>query len=335
MSKLAELCAPRDGSPNSGKYSIGTITAEPGDRVRGGVPIATGANGGLIEIPVEVVHGEHAGPVIAVGAGVHGDEYDSMQAVRLMLAELDPATLHGTFVGMPCVNTHAFAAASRVSGLDHQNFNRIFPGDSEGTVSQRMAATFVTDVVPNADVFLDLHTGGQYGEITPLAVVQRGHEDIARELGMASGNPILWKGGAWGGTARSAFLAEGKPAVTLEAGGGTFRADVAEHHLGSIRNVLKHLRMIDGQSVLRESYSAVNATFARASSGGFYLGLAEPGEKCKEGDEIALIIDHFGEVRERVLAPVDGVVLWVRRLRTVNPGEETVIFGPIEETVTP
>lgn len=335
MSKLQELKAPRDGSANEGDYSLGSVTVAPGARARGAVPVSSSANGEAIEMPVEVVRGAYAGPVIAVAAGVHGDEYDSMQAVREALSELDPATLHGTFVGLPCLNTHAFAAATRVSGIDHANFNRIFPGDAEGTISQRHAATFIEQIVPAADIFIDLHTGGQFGEITPLAVVQRGHEDIVLELGMAAGHRVLWKGGAWGGTARSAFLAEGKPAVTLEAGGGTFTAAAVECHLDSIRNILRHLAMIDGESVLNSEYPAVNATFARASEGGFYLTDVLPGDDCKKGDEIAVIVDHFGEVRERVLAPVDGIVLWVRRLRTINPGEETVIFGPIEETLVP
>lgn len=335
MSKLQELSAPRDGSVNEGDYSLGTVIVAPGHRDRGVVPVATGPNGDPIEMPVEVVRGAFAGPVIAVAAGVHGDEYDSMQAVRQMLAELDPATTHGTFVGLPCINTHAFAAATRVSGIDHANFNRIFPGDAEGTVSQRHAVAFIDQIVPAADIFIDLHTGGQFGEITPLAVVQRGYEDIVLELGMAAGHRVLWKGGAWGGTARSAFLAEGKPAVTLEAGGGTFTEAAVALHLDSIRNILRHLGMIDGDSVLNDEYPAVNATFARASVGGFYLTGVQPGDDCKQGDEIATIVDHFGEVRERVLAPIDGIVLWVRRLRTINPGEETVIFGPIEETLVP
>jgi len=335
MSTLTKLKAPRTGELTTSSYSIGTVTLEPGTRATGDIPVAVGANGEAITIPLHVVHGKYQGPIIAVGAGIHGDEYDSMQAVRDALETLDPATLHGTFVGMPCLNIAAFAAATRISGLDHLNFNRIFPGDPDGSISMRLASTFITEVVPFADIFIDLHTGGTFGEITPLVVVQRGHEDIATELGMASGNPVIWKGGAWGGTARSAFLAVGKPAVTLEAGGGTYKGAVVKHHYNSIMNILRHLDMIDGESVLHDNYPAVNATFARASAGGFYIEKVEPGDRCKAGDEIAVIVDHLGEVRERVTAPGDGIVLWIRRLRTVNPGEETMIFGPVEETLAP
>lgn len=335
MSTLTDLRAPRDGEVQSKPYTIGQVTAEPGTTARGGIFCATAANGEPVEIPVIVVHGAHPGPVLAVGAGIHGDEYDSQQAVRELAAATDPATLHGTLVAMPCINTSAFAAATRESGVDHLNFNRIFPGDREGSLSMRLATTFIDEVVPVTDVFVDLHTGGQFGDITALAVVQRGHEEIARELGMAAGHPIIWKGGNWAGTARSSFLAAGKPAVTLETGGGTFRREVVARHYDSLVNIMRYLHMTDGEAVLRDSYEAVNATFARASAGGFYLEAAQPGDVVTEGTELATIVDHFGEVRERVLAPADGVVLWMRKIRTINPGEETVIFGPVEETIVP
>jgi len=334
-SKLSELRAARDGAIATESFSIGNVTVIPGSTATGAIFCAIDVNGAPVEIPVAVVHGKFPGPVLAVGAGIHGDEYDSQQAVRNAVAQTNPDTLHGTLVAMPCINTAAFAAATRVSGIDHLNFNRIFPGDAEGSISMRLATTFIDEVIPRIDAFIDLHTGGNFGDITPLAVVQRGHEDIAMELGMAAGHPVIWKGGAWAGTARSSVLAAGKPAVTLEVGGGTYRPAVVEAHLGAITNIMRHLGMIDGDSVLRESYEAVNATFARASAGGFYLEKVAPGDFCKAGDVIAEIVDHLGEVRETVIAPEDGLVLWIRRLRTVNPGEETVIFGPIEETLVP
>ena len=130
-------------------------------------------------IPLIVVNGTEHGPVLCVDAGVHGDEYDGQEAIRRVLAETDPASLRGTLVGIPCMNTPAFEAAARTSGLDHLNLNRIFPGDAEGSYSLRLAATFVEQVVPVIDALVDLHTGGTFGEIAPLIIVQGGYEDLA------------------------------------------------------------------------------------------------------------------------------------------------------------
>src|SRR5699024_10519340 len=128
-----------------------------------------------------------------VDAGVHGDEYEGQEAVRRVVIGTRPDELRGTLVGIPCMNMPAFEAASRVSGLDHANLNRIFPGDAAGTYSGRLAATFVERVVPAVDALVDLHTGGTFGEIVPLTIVQRGHEELAGGIGFAAGHEFIWK----------------------------------------------------------------------------------------------------------------------------------------------
>ena len=316
-------------------YSIGPLTVAPGERAQGLIPVGTSTYGVQLGIPLIVVNGSRPGPVLCVDAGVHGDEYDGQEAVRRVLAETDPITLRGTLVGIPCMNTPAFEAAARSSGLDHLNLNRIFPGDPEGSYSLRLAATFVEQVVPAIDVLVDLHTGGTFGEIAPLAIVQGGYEDLAKDIGLAAGHQLVWKGGKWGGTVRHPTLAAGKPAITIEAGGGTYRESTVELHINSVRNIMRQLGMTDGAPELRDSYTAVTGTFARSAAGGFFVGHAEPGENCKQGDLIGHVVDHYGNTLEEVRAPQDGIVLWVRRIRTVHPGDEVVIFGAVEGEIRP
>jgi len=316
-------------------FSIGPLTVAPGERAQGLIPVGTSSYGVDLGIPLIVVNGAEPGPVLCVDAGVHGDEYDAQQAVRQVLAEIDPATLRGTLVGIPCMNTPAFEVAARASGIDHANLNRIFPGDPDGSYSFRLAAKFVEEVVPVVDAVVDLHTGGAYGEIAPLTIVQGGYEDLAEGIGLAAGHELVWKGGKWGGTVRHPALAAGKAAITIEVGGGTYRDENVETHVNSVRNIMRYLGMIDGEAVLRDRYTAVTGTFARSAAGGFFLAHAGPGEVCKEGDLIGQVVDHYGTTLEDVRADQDGIVLWVRRIRTVRPGDEVVIFGAVEGTITP
>lgn len=183
-------------------YSIGPLTVAPGERAQGLIPVGTSSYGVELGIPLIVVNGTEDGPVLCVDAGVHGDEYDGQEAIRRVLAAIDPAGLRGTLVGIPCMNTPAFEAAARTSGLDYLNLNRIFPGDADGSYSLRLAATFVEQVVPAIDALVDLHTGGTFGEIAPLVILQGGYEDLATDLALAAGHELVWKGGKWGGTVR-------------------------------------------------------------------------------------------------------------------------------------
>jgi len=320
----------------AGEVVIGDIACEPGTVARGMVPVAGRAGSGEFEFPVSIVNGIHPGPRLCIVAGVHGDEYEGMEAVRRVLRETDPATLRGALVGIPCLNLAAFETATRSSTVDGLNLNRIFPGDATGSPSLRLAAMFLRIVIREVDALVDLHTGGGFGEIAPVTIVQSGHETLAMGLGQAIGHELLWTGGKWGGTARISALEAGKPAVTVEVGGGGGCHDeTIAAHADGLRSAMRHLRMIDGAPALRRAYRVVSGTFDRATSGGFFQARTRPGDQCTAGQTVAVIIDHFGDERQVIKAPHDGIVLWIRRRPTIQPGEETVIFARVERVVVP
>lgn len=316
--------------------TIGTASCAPGTVARGTVTVAVGPDGYPMGFPVMIVNGALPGKRLCVAAAIHGDEYEGMEAVRRAMAEADPKTLRGALIGLPCVNIPAFEAAARCSGVDHLNLNRIFPGDKDSTLSMKWAATFVSEVIPNIDALIDIHSGGGFGEITPLTIVQAGFEELATGIGLAAGNDVIWKGGKWGGTARISTLQAGKPAITVEigGGGGCHEGTVAAH-VRVIRNVMHHLGLIEGAPDMPREYRVVKGTFAYSSMGGFFRKHAHPGQSVKQGDILGAIINHYGDVLEEVKANQDGLVLWVRTRCTTFPGEEVVIFGEILERMKP
>lgn len=315
-------------------YTLGGVQVAPNNITDGRIVLGTDVHGQDAGFDFRVFHGKYKGPRILVQGGVHGDEYDGQQAVRALFTHLDPAEMHGTVIAIPCLSETAFVNDSRESGVDHCNFNRIFPGSETGTFSNRLADLYMREIIPAADAMVDIHTGGTYGQIAPLAVVQGGFEDLAQPLGMAAGNEILWKGGAWGGTSRIAFLEAGKPAVTLEYGGGTYRSEMVLHHLNSVLNILRYTGVVSGEATLLERYRRVDATFAPSAAGGFYVAHAEPGDEVTGGTLLAEIVDHLGGVRGEVVAPNDGIVVWIRRRCATNIGEESIIFGTVLAEVT-
>jgi uncharacterized protein len=316
--------------------TIGSASCAPGSAARGTVDVAIGPDGHPMGFPVMIVNGALPGKRLCLAAAIHGDEYEGMEAVRRAMAEADPKTLRGALIGLPCVNVPAFEAAARCSGIDHLNLNRIFPGDKDSTLSMKWAATFVSEVIPNIDALIDIHSGGGFGEITPLTIVQAGFEELATGIGLAAGNDVIWKGGKWGGTARIATLQAGKPAITVEIGGGGGCPEgTVAAHAKVIRNVMRHLGLIEGVPGTPREYRVVKGTFAYSSMGGFFRQCARPGQSVKRGDVMGMIINHYGDVLEEVKASQDGLVLWVRTRCTTFPGEEVVIFGEILERMKP
>src|SRR5688500_9360029 len=64
--------------------------------------------GAPVEVPVLVARGRAAGPTLLAVAGVHGDEYEGMEAIRRVYAGLDPTRMRGAFVGLPVANPFAY-----------------------------------------------------------------------------------------------------------------------------------------------------------------------------------------------------------------------------------
>ena len=78
---------------------IAGITLSPGTKGHGILSLPDFfADGQAMEIPFLAIHGAHPGKTLYVQAAQHGDEVMGLDAVRRLVAELDPAWLRGTFV---------------------------------------------------------------------------------------------------------------------------------------------------------------------------------------------------------------------------------------------
>ncbi|MBV9221799.1 MAG: succinylglutamate desuccinylase/aspartoacylase family protein, partial [Methylobacteriaceae bacterium] len=127
---------------------------------------------GIVPIPIAVVR-NGKGPTVLLTAGNHGDEYEGQIALNNLIRLLEPRHLKGRAIILPALNFPAAMAGRRVSPLDGLNLNRVFPGDPDGTPT-RQIADYVTNVlVPMADAFLDLHSGGYSMDFIHTAILYR------------------------------------------------------------------------------------------------------------------------------------------------------------------
>ena len=106
---------------------IDTVTMIAGDRsVRESVQseIESHLTGGVLSIPVLAVRGTRPGKTLIATAGVHGDEYEGIEAIHRTIEALDPSAMSGTFVAVPVVTLPAHWMACRVNPLDSRNMAR-------------------------------------------------------------------------------------------------------------------------------------------------------------------------------------------------------------------
>jgi predicted deacylase len=127
--------------------------------------VAEFPDGTPISITVRAIAGSRSGPRLAMLGVQHGDEYGGMEIINRLMDSLDPGDISGEIVAVPVSNPLAFNTAGRVTppsiGYENLNLNRVWPGNPEGLLMERVAAALWDQVVKGSDVILDLHEGAR------------------------------------------------------------------------------------------------------------------------------------------------------------------------------
>jgi predicted deacylase len=312
--------------------TLGPLRAEPGTKVTGLLPVP----GTPIEMPVTIVNGAGEGPRLAITAGVHGGEYPGIEAAIRTAAGLEARDVRGAVVIVHIVDMPAFAARSiYICPLDGKNPNRVFPGRADGTASERLAHTLFTEVIAPSDAYVDLHGGDINEALVPFTIlVETGDAAVdARTWDMARvyGIRYVVRGRVGGGT-YSAAAQRRIPAILTEAGGqGLLDASSLEIHLRGLRNVLRHLALVDGAPEPVEPVTTLAKLHWVTSqhSGLFYADLA-PGARVEAGTRIGEIRDYFGRRLGELRAPAPGIVLFTVTTPATNPNDPLYAVGEPE-----
>ena len=136
------------------------------------IPHSTNDSGwGSLQMPIiSIRNGE--GPVAVFTGGNHGDEYEGPIALMKIARSLDNNNINGQIIIIPALNFPALMAGDRVSPIDGLNMNRAFPGKRDGSVTSMIADYLTTKIIPLADVFVDIHSGGKTMMFSPFATYQ-------------------------------------------------------------------------------------------------------------------------------------------------------------------
>jgi hypothetical protein len=295
-------------------------------------PIVDPGSGTETYVPIGTVRGGD-GPVLCVIGGVHGSEYAAHDAVALFWERLDPDALQGEVRVVLAADVTAMVAHSAyVNPVDGKNLNRVWPGDPDGTLTQRIAHLITTTCVEGSDAVIDVH-GGEWDEDIDCFIITHkvGDADLDRrtvELAMALGFTYVEVTDAHGpvlgtGTGSGEAMKGGRPAMTLEAGGagGRDRRYVMAHVLG-LENACRHLGILpgrpfpwDGQSVLLD-----HGVLIKTTKEGLYRPAVQIGDWIEAGGLFAEVLDLEGRVIEEIRVPEAGTVLDVIIARTIKAG---------------
>jgi hypothetical protein len=156
-------------------------------------------------------------------------EYVPIVALQRLRNTIDPASLRGTILMVHCANMPSFLGRTiYYSPVDGKNLNRVFPGRSDGTLSERIAEVITREIVGRATHLVDLHGGDGNESLRPYAYwITTGDPKVAsesRDLALAFGlDHIVVDDERPKDAATSMYLSNtaitrGKPAITTETG---------------------------------------------------------------------------------------------------------------------
>ncbi|HET7092085.1 MAG TPA: succinylglutamate desuccinylase/aspartoacylase family protein, partial [Thermomicrobiales bacterium] len=215
-------------------------------------------------------------------------------------------------------------------------------GRPEGTFSETLAHALLTEVIGACQYHIDCH-GGDQGEILwPYAGFALTGDPAVDEAGVALARlyspriVALYRPDSSLPPTPGSLTAEaarrGVVSILAEAGSnlGLDPADVEIHRRG-IRNVMRQLRMIDGEPEANpDPLYPVDQFVVSVRRGGLLRLKIGSGDRIRAGQEIAEVCNLFGEVVERIDSPRDGVARLIWAHKAVNSGDPVVKCWVVE-----
>lgn len=323
-------------------YNVGGISAAAGARASGFLEVPPGIDAGT-RIPVTVIHGAKAGPVLAVIAGTHGYEYAPIVALQRLPGKVDPGELAGTIIIVHVANMPAFLGRSvYYTPGDGKNLNRVYPGRAEGSVSERIANTITREVIERADYVVDLHSGDGNEALRAYSYWMTsgtaGVNEKSREMVLAFGldhividterttdpNNSIY-------TSNTA-ITRGKPSITTETGLlGRVDEESTELAEAGVFNLLRHFKMLPGEPRRVEHPIWIDRNeVLRSPATGTFHARVQPGQTVAQGTLLGVLTDFFGQTIQEIRAPFAGVVLYIVATPPVSQGEPLGMIGRVK-----
>ena len=310
--------------------SLGTASAAPGEFDTGRLTVGEARDGSTVGLPVAVVNGARDGKTLYLQAASDGDELNGVGVIQRVVPQLDPAELAGTILIVGVANYYAYQNAEHRNPIDDTKLNRAYPGDENGTASERIAAaTF--EAASRADLALDLHQGSTSRMIEEVRVRcgtrHRLHEECLQLAKVFGCGYILDQKGPDGQLAR-AGPDDGVPTVDPELGGCVgWDEQSIQAGVDGVFNVLEYYGFLDGRVAPRPQTRASGFEQYGSPAGGLVSFEAELGDRVSAGQTLFEITDVFGTVKETVSADSSGVFWRSRRLPHVAAGEYVCSVG--------
>ncbi len=278
--------------------------------------IPTGATheGEPVRVPRFVIDSGVAGPTLMVTAGQHGRELNGIEAVRRWMRWVEREPFRGRIEVFPVVNPPGVGAVRQVVPGETQNLNRIWPGDAEGTTTERIAAA-VAPFVTRADFLVDIHGWSDW--TVGVVLTADGEDEAVAAMARAFGMGFVFCNarGFQPGNLKTWAKEHGATAIGIElTPQWRLREEAVAAGFRGLINTMKHCGLLDGEPELPARQWRYTASTPHCSlmceRAGLWVQERWPGDVVAKGEVLGHVYSYetLG-VTQRVVSEMDGVVI--------------------------
>lgn len=318
---------------------------KPGTKEHFLIPISTGNDSTLI--PITVFNGIKNGKTLGITAGVHGYELAPIMASQRLITSIDPKNLTGVVILVQIANLESFLGRSAyVSPIDRKNLGRTFPGNKDGSNTEKVANYITENIIAKADYFLDMHSGdapedliqyGAYYSNSNMPEVSNIGKEMAIALGFdqivifnTDGKNYMKKNELSLYCTAEAFK-RGIPSIDIECGRmGIMEEAAIKKNEQSVINLLEHLKFKSKKSAKNNTNKPsiiTNRIYTESKFDGIFYPEKKAGEYVKKGMKLGYVTNYFGEVLQTVYAEDDGLLMLIIATPAINKGESITVIG--------
>lgn len=317
---------------------VGNLNVSPGSIEKGCLGTFYRQDGAAVDIPLIVINGAGDGPTLWLSAGMHGQELSGVGVIwELVKERIDPAQLHGSIIAVPFMNPFSFTGGTYFTPQDGLNLHSAFPGDPEGSLTERLANLVYEEGIKKADVVIDLHCNPENAMMFVYAfdpddqgVGKQGYE-LAKAFGLTTVDNGPKPPGVTADIQDVAyhlgipsFLVELTPYYSISP-------EAVAVGVRGVLNVMKTLEMIEGEVEAQDDVLVIDGrlgiSFGISSRGGLVLPETSLGERVSKGQIVGRVVDFFGDPVEEIISPVDGWMLtWPYLNQSVFSGDLVAMY---------
>lgn len=317
--------------PRLAAFEFAGEKIKPGEHTLLNLDLPQSFTGMPMTMPVHVMHGRKAGPVMFVSAAIHGDELNGVEIIRRLLKHRSLRYLRGTLLAVPMVNLYGVMQGSRYLP-DRRDLNRSFPGSERGSLAGRLAHTFMDRIASRCDYGIDLHTGAiNRGNLPQIRANL--DDETTEQLARAFGVPVIINSSLRDGSLRAAAGDHDTRILLYEAGEALRLDEVSiKGGLNGVIRVMREIGMLapSRRKNVAEPFVARSSSWVRAPESGLFLPSVNMGGRVRKDHELGIIADPVSGDEYPIISSLTGIVIGRSHQPLVYEGEALFHIGRFE-----